>query len=153
MSEPLKPGFYKATLDGETYQGLACDEGDFSFLIDGEFNCVPSASLTDARPLIVLDINPKSPGILNGSLVKYLQEGYWFALADQIEAQTKPARIPEPGWDGKVLAHTECNSKRREFVRFSKLANLYTWADGNAHQGTLAWETLIDPVLIREGAN
>jgi hypothetical protein len=156
MMSELKPGFYAATLDGETRQGVLCDEGDFSFLVDGGFDCVGIRDVTDARPLIVLDLATddrhgfvqRNPSIL----ADFLRDAYP-ALADQIEAQTKPARIPEPGWDGKVLAHTDRNSRRREFVRFSKLSKLYTWSDGDSQLGSLPWEVLIEPALVREGVS
>jgi hypothetical protein len=72
--------------------------------------------------------------------------------ADQIEAQTKPARIPEPGWDGKVLAHTLNDDTRREFVRHGKSPSdaRFNWSDGSGY-GSNHWPDLINPTLIREG--
>ena len=74
------------------------------------------------------------------------------SLAAQIEAQTTPARIPEPGWDGKVLAHTAGNPVRREIIRFGgrNKPGLANWYDRNSY-GSYRWDDLIDPVLIREG--
>lgn len=71
------------------------------------------------------------------------------SLADQIEAQTKPPRIPEPGLWGVVEAHTRWNSERGHYVR-SDLDGSVEWLRADGRSRTL-WSELIDPVLIREG--
>jgi hypothetical protein len=156
VSEGLKPGLYKATVRGVADVVVLVDSnnmGHLDWLTDSDgvtSSHVSSEALTDARPLIVLDL---APVISRPRLAALLRDLGYGGVAEQIEAQTKPARIPEPGWDGKVLAHTAKNSIRREFVRFSRIDGLYTWADGNAHQGSLLWDDLVDPILIREGVN
>jgi hypothetical protein len=65
------------------------------------------------------------------------------AIADQIEAQTKPPRIPEPSKYGVVIASSQ--GVREEYV-----------SEGKAWRGLdsgsfLDWEDLEDPVLVREG--
>ena len=71
-------------------------------------------------------------------------------LADQIEAQTKPPRIPEPGLFGIVEATVHGDEMPRFYIRDS-------WADEGPLWVALGgsrreeWDDLIDPVLIREG--
>ena len=66
-------------------------------------------------------------------------------IAAQIEAQTKPARIPEPGLWGVVEAsRNTTNGKRNEYVRGRN-----GWYDDDCIP--LAWDYLIDPVLVRAG--
>ncbi len=62
-------------------------------------------------------------------------------IADQIEAQTKPPRIPEPQGIGAVVR----NGAGLRWVRVH--ANAWVSEEGVR----LAWDDLIDPVLIREG--
>jgi hypothetical protein len=69
-------------------------------------------------------------------------------LADQIEAQTKPPRIPEPGVWGVVEASTESNPYRTTFVRYPSDTE-YRWS--NAIDTCKSWDFLIDPALIRPG--
>ena len=107
--------------------------------------------VTDVRPLVVLDLDeqpfPKSGleeflrNLRYGTIAKD-----W--LADQIEAQTKPPRIPEPGLWGVVEAKYG-DTPVRTFVRerdgWSSLTN-----PGRA--GVMCdWDRLVDPVLIRDG--
>jgi len=56
--------------------------------------------ITDARPLIVLKDPDDMPSNHYSRLVAFLRHGGWDFTADQIEAQTKPARIPEPTKSG-----------------------------------------------------
>jgi hypothetical protein len=66
-------------------------------------------------------------------------------IADQIEEQTRPARIPEPGIWGIVEASISVDPKRRKYVRHSA----GTWF--SMARGLFEWDDLIDPVLVREG--
>ena len=69
-------------------------------------------------------------------------------LAEQIEAQTKPPRIPEPGWGGAVEAGLKgraVDNSRRTWVRTADT----TWHDGAATY--TAWSELVDPTLVRDG--
>jgi hypothetical protein len=98
------------------------------------------------RPLIVLDMKGMSPTpILTGFL---REQGYdW--LASQIEAQTEPARIPEPGLWGVVEASSKWFDGRREYVRIRP--TLGTKGEWHGEHGAAEWSVLIDPILIREG--
>jgi hypothetical protein len=69
-------------------------------------------------------------------------------LADQIEAQTKPPRIPEPGLWAVVEAHTEDGEERRRFVHHEDAHDGRAWERRGVRR---AWSDLIDPVLVREG--
>lgn len=113
-----------------------------------EYCCGHSDSeVTDVRPLVVLDLAESPFGtatrhVLRSSdtPVKDSLIGQW--IADQIEAQTKPPRIPEPGLWGVVEA-TAKSGVRKEWVRTA-----HGWSSGYfVHP----WGTLIDPVLIRPG--
>ena len=79
------------------------------------------------------------------SLVAYLRKGGWDLTAAQIEAQTKPARIPEPmRWGSKV------RTARATYVLLDIATLGRRWLD--EHDGQLyKWDALIDPTLIREG--
>lgn len=69
------------------------------------------------------------------------------AVADQIEAQTKPPRIPEPGLWGVVEA-TVAGIPRRRWVHHEE----DRWVSDNGIP-LKAWDELIDPVLVREGVD
>ena len=70
-------------------------------------------------------------------------------VADQIEAQTKPARIEEPKDIGSGVRAS--SSQHREVIRWTKynLAEVNNWIAINGIRRS--WDQLIDPVLIREG--
>jgi len=71
-------------------------------------------------------------------------------LADDLAEQTKPPRIEEPGTVGVVEASSPLHSRRTEFVHRSESPISHHWAcigDGDV----FAWDSLIDPTLIREG--
>jgi hypothetical protein len=116
-----------------------------------ELACQVEIQIADARPLIVLDLgSPEFAAEIAPQIVACLRREGWGKTADQIEAQTKPARIPEPGWDGKVTASTDGNPTRRDFIRFSTDGGRsWDWCDGS--RAASAWKYLIDPTLIREG--
>jgi hypothetical protein len=97
--------------------------------------------VTDVCPLVVLDFTP-SPAHLP-QLLRLLRDNFWPDLAGQIEAQTKPPRIPEPGLWGVVEAAT--NFPTRRWVHHEE----ERWISDTG--AILRWEDLRDPVLIREG--
>jgi hypothetical protein len=69
-------------------------------------------------------------------------------VADQIEAQTKPPRIPEPGWGG-IVAARGVSGIRMKWVRGERgWTNLDATGD---HLNWTLWDELTDPVLVREG--
>ena len=120
------------------------------------------SDVTDVRPLVVLD--PENPSLRyfvqswksvapqeeSGTETTVRAARY---IADQIEAQIKPPRIPEPGWSEKVLAHTLDDPTPREYVRFTISRNQFSTRQWYGHGGSQAqrWDDLIDPVLVREG--
>lgn len=114
----------------------------------------PADRVTDIRPLVVLDLERSArslpltlrrladreqaedshPGRLLG-VTADLRE-----LADQIKAQTKPARIPEPTTPlAEVIASTANwpNGRRRLVLGYED-----HWVDGAA---CYSWDDLIDP--------
>lgn len=105
---------------------------------------------TDVRPLVVLDIdactNPADALrlIANEDTVN-AKRSLLLNIADQIEAQTKPPRIPEPGLWGVVEAGFENNKVRTNWVHHHS-----GWFRGADDCGR-SWSDLIEPTLIREG--
>jgi hypothetical protein len=111
----------------------------------------------DIRPLIVLDLD----GYDRERAVTYLRNlaresrdvfdkspsprgKLANLIADQIEQQTKPPRIPEPGLLGVVKAHIGAGGP------WTLTRSEYGWVcldDGTLHD----WDSLIDPVLVRPG--
>jgi hypothetical protein len=98
--------------------------------------------IADIRPLVVLD----APQVDLLTAATFLRNGGWGALADQIEEQTKPTRIPEPGRWGVVEAGIAGGVQRWHYVRRADDGYWYTLRGAQRR-----WDELIDPVLIREG--
>ena len=105
---------------------------------------------TDIRPLAVLDpadevvetfVREHTNGTPGNPTCVHSRP-----IARQIEAQTEPPRIPEPGLWGVVEAHTVGNPERRRFGR----TKTDTWVPEQTATG-YGWDELIDPTLIREG--
>jgi hypothetical protein len=152
----LSPGLYRATV-----RGVA----DVTVMVDGDGLAHTADSvkgwkthnwrdLRDARPLIVLGAPERSTAFNHyPRLIAYLRRGGWELTADQIEAQTKPARIPEPGAFGVVEAGLNGHTLRRNFVRVDGFGEgIWIWIDRiGSSSGRFTWSYLIDPVLIREG--
>jgi len=91
----LSPGIYKATVRGvsdqiikvvspETY-GATCTV----HTPEGKCVCHEIGNVTDARPLILLDLGAAISALRIATLLRDHGHG---GVADQIEAQTKPAR-------------------------------------------------------------
>jgi hypothetical protein len=118
---------------------------------------VDSGEITDIRPLVVLDLDAANPyGIPEVRLSNLLEQlrgkgatRVCLAIADQIEEQTKPPRIPEPGLWGVVSAHI--NGKQGPQATYKWAHAPWGWEAIGSTQATRKWEDLIDPVLIREG--
>jgi len=119
--------------------------------------------VTDVRPLVVLDLDEydsqKFAGILRAILRGEGEGGFagpWArtadSVADQIEAQTKPPRIPEPGLWGVVEASRQFPDGKgfgpAEWVHTNRAGTPWYCAQFDVHAG---WHLLIDPTLIREG--
>jgi hypothetical protein len=108
-----------------------------------ELACQVEIQIADGRSLIVLAEPEGAPSNHYPRLVAYLRRGGWDFTADQIEAQTKPVRIPEPGLWGVVEASWDVT------VRTVWVHDRFGWA---SHSGqTVPWVDLIDPTLVREG--
>jgi hypothetical protein len=140
----LEPSLYRATINDKADVIVMKGRDEAAYLTStGHLATrrITSVPLTNARPLIVLDL--EDHGQVNASnLAQVLREDGYPRLADQIEAQTKPARIPEPGLWGVVKA--------------GYAAGVSEWVkreDGwQSRSGTVRpWIDLKDPVLIRKG--
>ena len=158
----LTPGLYRATVRGVTDQIVMLGDrtgsghpmhGDHVAMLPDGLCVVASDRITDARPLIVLDINHVAAEYVIDVLRSKCH--LWAnKVADQLEAQTKPARIPEPQHVGaKVaaadggVAHTPSTGP---WMRFSTIL-ISNWIDAGGRKRK--WDDLIDPILIREGGN
>jgi len=104
---------------------------------------VSDALIADVRPLVVLDLDDFQWAALVLRNPKIEAMGTRTGIADQIEAQTKPPRIPEPVQFGVVEAAADKSPGRHKWVRQGDL-----WWNGAAWN---TWDALIDPTLIREG--
>ena len=129
-------------------------------VVDGHHSSYP-CDVTDIRPLVVLDPDEdlavwRTAEGLVPSLRRYAKglgsghpAGSYLlrTIADRIEAQTKPPRIPEPGLWGVVEASCPCDEERVQFVQWSG----GSWRDRgvDAHY----WGELINPTLIRDGVS
>lgn len=120
--------------------------------------------VTDIRPLVVLDLDPtlitEDMGARRNEpqrFVDMLREAAdnFFSteaarlarkVADQIEAQTRPPRIPEPGI-GHFVNARKPDRTHANFVRITKRS----WVElGDG--GGWDWDDLIDPVEVEGGA-
>jgi hypothetical protein len=158
----LKPGLYKATVRGVpdvTVMVTERNEATSSIRVKSDSGWTftyhdPDEHITDARPLIVLDLLPTRTIALVRLLSDPLRHDWAGPIADQIEAQTKPPRIPEPGLWGVVEACRAelSDTSRQKFIR-TNVNPGWPWvaADG-AITNAWKWEHLGDPVLIRDGA-
>jgi len=107
--------------------------------------------VTDVRRLIVLDLDAVDLRGGNSDVVADLRdpESMYAAryIANEIKAQTKPPRIPEPGLWGVVEAGVVelPHVVRGPFVHVDD--TVWSSRGGACFQ----WDDLIDPVLVREG--
>ena len=149
MSE-LKPGLYRANVrdvpnqiimvHDATNPGHACTVGKV-----GRWTMHSPGDYSDARPLIVLDLGTHNAA----DLADVLREDGYGDLAIQIEAQVKPARIPEPGLWGVVEA-TYSGWHRGSWVHCD--GDVWRSLRDDGHEW-VTWTSLVDPVLVREGIN
>jgi hypothetical protein len=64
---------------------------------------------------------------------------------ERVEENRKPPRIPEPEQFGVVVASCPCDEEDR--VSWVLISGVWVDRGGDRH----GWDSLIDPVLIREG--
>jgi hypothetical protein len=110
--------------------------------------------VTDVRPLVVLDLDAALDHMGGGmsdlpDVLKDMRRGggiFADRIADQIEQQTKPLRIPEPGLWGVVEAGVREHDQRLRWVR---LGDNYRPDDRDEYDRL--WSDLIDPTLVRPG--
>jgi len=141
----LEPGLYKATVNGVPDVTVMKGRDEAAYLVStGHLATrrINSGPLTDARPLIVLDLDDPE------RLVTILRANCLWGLADQIAEQTKPARIPEPGLWGVVEASSTYVDER---VIYMHTEGIGLWAWTTQARGSCKWDDLIDPILVREG--
>ena len=72
-------------------------------------------------------------------------------IADQIEAQTKPPRISEPGIGGIVRAGLVGLADRPAKLRVRLPQGWVNLEADGVHINSWDWSELVDPVLVREG--
>jgi len=105
------------------------------------------------KPVVVLDLEPMYDGVDMGGwsyVVNTLRDESSKAvmtrgdIADQIEAQTKPPRIPEPGLWGVV----DAGAGRIPVRRWVHHEEDWWVADTGDR---VMWGDLEDPILVREG--
>lgn len=127
---------------------------DGSGPFEGMSKCHATAP-ADVRPLVVLDLDdPTLSGNYGArvtNLLDHLRRGTNVAqhLADQIEAQTKPPRIPEPGLWGVVETTFKDGRSRHGWAVRRLTDGGSDWQDGSGDYHR--WDDLINPTLIREG--
>ena len=151
----LAPGLWKATVRGVTdVIVLVTDENtayrNITIETCGGEHWHSDVQVTDARPLIVLDLDDPR------RLARLMRDNGLLGLADQIIEQTKPARIKEPGLWGVVEATFLNQRTRQPFLRDNIKENVGGgWVAIYGPPGTdkrrVDWDSLIDPTLIREG--
>src|SRR5690349_20318331 len=83
--------------------------------------------VTDIRPLLVLDLHEGEAKELADYLSgvdMHLSIGDRLQISRQIRKQTKPPRIPEPGWGGKVEARAGDDLHRYPWLRYTTNPNV-----------------------------
>ena len=146
-----------ATINGETLRVSRFRDEGWILLTDPDYYWPDDGStpVTDVRPLVVLDLDGYDT-IHGPEALRFLADkadkgkgGNVFAriardLADQIEAQTKPPRIPEPGLWGVVrdisgeIHVRETTDATHQWFAFKQQANV-------------RWDDITNPTLIRDG--
>ena len=163
----LEPGLYRATVRGVPDQIVMLTDSVTSdpwialtaqMSSAGRSRWFTHDDVTDARPLTVLDLHPSVAEDLveamRDATRPIFQTDYQVRLirkiADAIEVQTKPARIPEPGWGGVVTA---IRVNRPGFLPTTTsktwLHDCDEWVSDDEESAN--WSDLIDPTLVREG--
>lgn len=145
MKVELERGIYKATVNGVTDQIVMSDgvgAAACAAPLGGFLGFTYGEAITDARPLTIIDLGERQHREYVLDILRQPRHDWTNAVVDQIEAQTRPARIPEPGWGEKVRAWTAGNGHEREFLRYKVGDPDFRWADGCEQY---RWADLIDP--------
>lgn len=96
------------------------------------------------KDAIVLDLG-RTHG--TNALIRVLRSAAYYDIAAQIEAQTKPPRIPEPGlW--AVVQDSDGNYYVRDGIAGN---SLWVIVFGEAVGTRWSWDDLLGPVLVRPG--
>ena len=164
----LAPGLYRATVRGVADTTILVNDeemgGGFTLGMVAGARYHDGQYVTDARPLIVLDISTWFPHRAAAAIQAVgrspLDPGHAAFMIDvleQIEAQSKPARIDEPGLWGVVEAsRRELTGRPRiidtegNWFKVSNTTGSCVWVHESSEY-TANWTDLIDPVLIRDG--
>ena len=149
---PLEPGFYVATVEGvPDIPIMITDEGGHGWTMrkvpDTPYGTYGHGlgDFTDARPLITLDLADGARREYVLEILRAARHAWTHDVADQIEAQTKPARIPEPGLWGVVRASLPDDTTASSWVHIRG----HRWY--TEHHGCAAWDVLVYPTLERDG--
>lgn len=106
--------------------------------------------VTDIRPLVVLDLSPHPENVTRLLAQAIENDDDLIGLKPmlhQIEAQTKPRRIPEPGWGEKVKARAGDDPKPYEWLRYTTNPNVQCqWV--SEFCSPRPWPDLIDPEAV-----
>jgi hypothetical protein len=101
------------------------------------------------KDAVVLDLRTANPHVSREDVLSHLIEtlrgAVWLScnrLAGQIEAQTKPTRIPEPGKYGVVR-----DKHGVEWVTYGQ----HRWVQLDQGLRDWPWVDIEDPTLVREG--
>ena len=162
MSE-YKPGTVAvATVRGVKNVRVMLDvDGEWlSATIVGGYQFHRDENVTDIRPQVLLDVAEMYDGVGMGGweyVIRALRDRSYRAvftredIADQIEAQIRPPRIPEPGLWGVVR-----DSHGYEYVRVGRLSDAPWQVLGVAaaeKDRYHRWGDIEDPVLVRKGVD
>jgi len=147
----LEPGLYRATVRGELDTMVLMGRNgmghhDAVVLLDGVVTTHSHDDhITDARPLIVLDLADYDAGYVI-EVLRHPHHLWANRVADQIEAQTKPAKIEEPPQGKRVEANLLGFPSWNEYLHIGTLDNEH-WVrlkDGNVY----AWDLLTNPQVV-----
>lgn len=114
-----------------------------------------------SKDAVVLDLNAVDPIYPRWGVVEHVVAALRYAakgdrtysrrvmgdLADQIAAQKKPPRIPEPGWGAIVEAGVDAHDERLLWTPNDQ----GFWSCKNPDEYARHWQQLLDPVLVRDG--
>ena len=127
-------------------------EDGYWALTSHHLHCIGDSTVTDIRPLVVLDLDDPSGTV--ASLREGAADDLWTgeaaacieSIADQIEAQPMPPRIPEPGLWGVVRDATG-----EEWVRTGPTQHTsYEWLNTETADSD-DWAGIKAPTLVRPG--